>query len=163
MKKYIYRHDGFTLTELMIAILIMALVMTGTVYIYLMSLSAWKEGSAQIMIQREASAVMEKMVRGVSGQNGIREASSVIAPTSDSIQYVSGVDGVERSFYLSGTDIIYDPDTSTASDEYSVAEYVSGLIFSVSGDVITVDLNMLRAAGRRDMTLSLSTVITLRN
>jgi len=128
-----------------------------------MSLSAWREGSTQITLQREASTVMEKMVRGVDGQNGIREASSVTTPTSDCIQYISGVDGQERSFYLDGTDIMYDPDTSTASDEYSAAEDVSGLAFSVSGDIITVDLNMLRAAGPRDMTLNLSTVIKLRN
>ena len=163
MKKYVYRRNGFSILELMIAILIMGFVTTGSLYIYLMSLSSWKEGSAQIVIQREASMVMEKMVRGIDGQNGIREASSVSITASDNIEYISGVDGQERSFYLSGTDIMYDPDTTAAGDEYAVAENVSGLTFSASGDIVNIDLNMSCKAGSKDMTVDIFTVVKLRN
>jgi len=167
MKKHVCRYNGFSLIELMIAILIMALVVVGTLYVYLMSLSAWKEGSTQITLQRKASTVMEKMVRGIDGQNGIRESSSVsITASGDNIEYISGVygqEGEERSFYLSGTDIMYDPDTTTPDDEYAVAENVSDLIFSASGDIVNIDLNMSCEAGSKNMTVNIFTVVELRN
>lgn len=166
MIRFIYGREGLTLMELLIAIIIMMLVVGGTLVVYLMSMTAWKEGTVQMGLQREANIAMEKMVRGVDGKNGIREASSVSTPNSFTIQYTSGVDGKTRRFFLDGTEIKYDLNTPIdEGDDVRIAEDVSGVTFNelVNDSVIEIDLNMLDKAGAKDITVNLYTVVNLRN
>lgn len=149
--------------ELLIAVTITTLMVAGILAVYLKSLTAWHEGSVQLTLQRKSSMVMERMVRGVDGTNGIREAGNITVPNSYTIQYASGVDGTERSFYLSGSDIIYDPDTSLADDESSIAEKISSLTFILSGNMVTITLNMQEAVRDRNLQIDLTTRIKVRN
>lgn len=149
--------------ELLIAATITTLMIAGVLAVYLKSLTAWHEGSVQLTLQRKSSMVMERMVRGVDGTNGIREAGNITVPNSYTIQYASGLDGIERSFYLSGSDIMYDPDTSLAGDEFSIAEKIGGLIFTLSGNMVTITLNMQEAVRDRNLQIDLTTRIKARN
>lgn len=165
MVRFIHERGGYTLIEIFIALTIVLLVMGGALGIYVMAMTAWKEGGIQISLQRKASIAMEKMVRGVDGRNGIRSASAVSSSSASTIQYTSGQ---ERSFYLSGSEIMYDPDTSTSNDEYAIAENVttpSGLTFSVSasGTIITINLSMQDNVMGKDINVSVSTQVKLRN
>jgi len=149
--------------ELLIAVTITTLMVAGILAVYLKSLTAWHEGSVQLTLQRKSSMVMERMVRGVDGTNGIREAGNITVPNSYTIQYASGVDGTERSFYLSGSDIMYDSDTSLADDESSIAEKISSLTFTLSGNMVTITLNMQEAVRDRNLQIDLTTRIKVRN
>jgi len=167
MVRFTYGQRGFTVVEVLIAVVIMALVITGAISIYMMSITAWREGSTQIALQRTASIAMEKMVRGIDGRNGIREASSVTRPNDTTIKFTSGIDAQERSFYLSGSEIIYDPDTSTTDDEFPIVENIrttpSGLTFVVSGAVVTINLGMQGMVRGKAIDINLSTSVKLRN
>ena len=153
---------GFTIIELVIVTAIMGLVIGGVIAIYIMGTTAWKEGSVQVALQRGGSIAMEKMVRGVYGTDGIREASS--APSStNTITYTSGIDNQERSFYLSSGEIMYDPNTSISDDEFSIAENVTGLTFAVSDSLVTIDLNLEGQVIDKTIKVDLSTEVKLRN
>ncbi len=91
MGQCIYARKGFKIIEFLIAAAIVLLLIGGALAIYTMCLTAWKEGSEQIALQREASISMEMIIRGVGlgtdeifGMDGIREgsASSVTRPNS---------------------------------------------------------------------------------
>lgn len=153
--------------ETLLSSFILIFVVGCGVAVYLMSLTTWKEGSAQISLQREASAAMEKMVRGVNGMNGIREANTVSIISGSTIRYTSAIDSVQRSFYLSSGKIMYDPSTTVADNEYSIAENVrsNGLSFSLSADskIVTISLGMGTQVRDKNIYVDLATKVQLRN
>jgi len=166
MMRIIYNRSGFTLVELLIAVLISAMVMGGVWTVYLMCLTSWEQGSTQVALQRDAAVIMEKMIRGVDGTNGIREAVSVDTSVLGRIDYTSGVDGVERTFYVSGDDILYDPVTSDPLDGDPIATNPGGitLTFSLNNDVVTIFLNMQwEVSGETMPPIIISTRVNLRN
>ena len=163
MDRFKYSQTGFTVMETLLAAFILVFVVGCAAIVYLMSVTTWKEASAQISLQREASAAMEKMVRGVDGTDGIREAGNVIIG-SGIITYTSGIDSGQRKFYLSDGKIMYDPDTTTPDDEFSIAQNVraSGLTFS-NGNIITIDLGMSKQVIDKNIDVDLTTKVNLRN
>lgn len=163
MNRFGYYQRGFTIIELFLVTFIMLLAIGGAIVIYLMLLTAWKEGGVQIALQREASIAMEKMARGIDGMNGIREAKSVTLPNTTTIRYTSGIDSQERSFYLSGSELIYDPDTSSSDDEFSIAENVRTTAFSISDNLVTIDLGLEDQVIDKAINVDLSTQVKLRN
>lgn len=168
---------GFTITELMIAILIMMLVVGGALAIYIMSQTAWYEGSTQIALQRRGSLAMEKMVRGVNGRYGIREGRSGTLTLAGSNRIEVAVDmndpptpgdpsdDTTISFYLVDDEIFYDPDTSTAGDEVSIVDDVTSLNFQTLGTTrrVGIDLSLGRRVLGKLINVSLTTNVTLRN
>lgn len=162
MGRCIYARKGFTIIELLISMAIMLLVIGGALAIYITCLTAWKEGSVQIVLQRGGSIATEKMVRGVDGTNGIREASSATSSTN-AITYTSGIDGKERKFYLSNGKIWHDPDTSAVGTDPSIAENVTGLRFAVNDSVVTIELSLAGKVIDKDINVDLSTQVKLRN
>jgi prepilin-type N-terminal cleavage/methylation domain-containing protein len=163
-KKMAMKKRGFSLIELLITITIMLFVLAGILALYLMSITTWHRGSTQIGLQRQASIVMERMVRGVDGRNGIREATSVSGlAVAGTIQYTSGIDGIQRSFSLTGTDITYDPDTSVAGNEYAVASDITALTFTQNASLITINMAMQDQVQGQAVDVDLSTTVRLRN
>jgi len=155
--------EGFTVVEVLIAAVIMALVITGAISIYMMSHTAWREGSTQIALQRNASLAMEKMVRGVDGRNGVREANDVTCPIDTDIRYTSGIDGIQRRFWLNGSEIWHTPDYSIDEDGDPIVKDVSNLQFTVSGDMVTINLGMQEMVTGKTIDVNLSTSVKLRN
>lgn len=167
---------GFTITEIMIATLIMVMVVGGSLAIYIMSQTAWYEGSAQIALQRKASVAMEKMVRGVDGRKGIREAREVPSPSvgaSGTQIDFDDVGGSGRSFYFSsGPD--GDPDTvadnqlryidASANDTLIIENNVRALTFSQpSNGLIEINLSLEDVVRDKVIILDLSTDVKIRN
>ena len=164
---------GFTIIELLTVMAIMGLVIGGVITIYIMGATAWKEGSVQVALQRGGSIAMEKMVRGVYGTNGIREAKHntdsepnnvTLHSGNTEIQYKSGIDNVTRRFYLSGSEIWYDSDTSPGGGD-CIAENVTGLTFSPSliDNMVTINLGMEGQVIDKTIKVDLSTEVKLRN
>ena len=167
------KKKGFTLVEALVASAIIVIVIAGSVAFYLMAYSAWIDCSKRMPLQRKASLAMKKMVRGVDGRNGIREAESVNSPNSSTVCFRSGIDSQVRSFYLDSDEIFYDPTppvticsgstSSIANDEFVIAENVSGLIFTVTGDIVTINLGMQNRVKDKSINVNLRTEVKCRN
>ena len=86
-----FNSRAFTIVEVLVASAIIVVVIAGSLAFYLMARTAWIDCSKRIPLQRKASLAMEKMVRGIDGRNGIREADagSVIISNSDTEDYFS--------------------------------------------------------------------------
>jgi len=161
------REKGFSLIEVLLAPLILVFVVGGTMVIYMMSITTWKEATTQITLQRNASITMEKMVRGVAGVGGIREAVSATLVNANTIRYVDNTSSNERSFYLSDGQVFYDPDTTIANDEFSIVYDVrtnpAGLVFAINSDLITISLGLEDDVRDTVINVDLSTKIKMRN
>jgi len=162
-----FNSRALTIVEVLVASAIIIVVIAGSLAFYLIARSAWVDCSKRVPLQRKASLAMEKMVRGIGGRNGIREADagSVIVTDSDTrIEYTSGIDAKERSFYLSDSKIIYDPDTTIAGDEIDmIAGKVNSLTFTISGDIVTINLGMQDAVRDKSISVDLQTEVRCRN
>lgn len=162
---------GFTLIELLFATFIITVAVAGIIAIYLMSITAWQEGSMQIALQSNANTAIEKMVRGIGGSEGIREATSINCPTSSEIQYTSGIDSKTRRFYRSGDKIYHDPDASVSSDEFIIADNVRtststnppGFRVQESDGLVTINLGLEGEVRNRKINVDLSTQVKIRN
>ena len=123
---------GFTLVELMVSILVSTVVVGGVFAVFFMSQKMWIEGTSAARVQMEAGLVLEKIVRGVDGQHGLREAQqSTITFTDqnndgndDRIDYTD-IDGSNRFFRYRAEqeDILTDVSNSP------IAERVTDLVF----------------------------------
>ncbi len=163
-----FNSRALTIIEVLIASAIIVVVIAGSLAFYLMARSTWIDCSKRVPLQRKAGLAMEKMVRGIDGKNGIREAdaSSAIITNSDTkIEYTSGIDAKERSFYLENNEIIYDPDTSTAGNEFPVTKTgkVNSLTFAVTDTEVTINLGMQDTARDKVINVNLSTAVKMRN
>ncbi len=154
---------GFTLTELLIASVIMMLIIAGAASVYFTSYKSWRRSIVVASLQRDGGLAMEEMVRGVGGENGIREAESVSLPDVNTIRYTSGIDGLERGFYLSDSNIMHDPDTSASGDEFIIAENVSSLTFSTYYSMVTINLGIQGQVNGESLDMAFETGVTIRN
>ncbi|MBU1083809.1 MAG: hypothetical protein ABIG55_00375 [Candidatus Omnitrophota bacterium] len=163
----ISEEKGFSLTEVIITAFILTMAIGGMMAFYTMGQKTWKDGNTRADVQRQARIALDVMVRGAGGTDGIREASSVSLPNTSTIRYISGIDAVERSFYLSGTDVFYDPDTGSGGDEYKIADDVRasppGLVFALNGSVVTIEIYTEDQVAGRTLGAALSTKVNLRN
>jgi len=165
---------GMSLPEVLIAVFILSMSIGGVMSFYMMTQKTWVESKAQTLLARNAGVAMDFMTRGVPETDGIRggireaEAESVTCSGS-TIVYTSGIDSLERRFYLSGSDLIYDPDTNTSGDEYQIVGDVStdpvglGFTLNENKNIVTIKLDLESQEGGITRTASLSTRVYFRN
>jgi prepilin-type N-terminal cleavage/methylation domain-containing protein len=173
------RQGGFTLVEMMVA-LVTAIMLIGGVYlVYLMALRSWAEGSSNVALERTAGVLMDKIVRGVNGRFGLREADIgliTISADGHSVTFLAdkndpptawNSDDVTSRYYQLGTNIYYDPNSSVAGDEIRLNRFgnVENLAFSMSRYVVTARLSLTAPAPRiteRLLSVRMETNIFLR-
>lgn len=140
--------------------------------LYLMMQTSWYDTSATLEIQRTANLGMERLFRGFKADSdpaprGLLDAKSFVIDSPGNIRFTSGIDSMERSFYLESNKLMYDPDTSAGSNEQSILDGVSALTFAASAQnpakVVLINLTISRIVKGVDKTMSLSSVAVLRN
>jgi prepilin-type N-terminal cleavage/methylation domain-containing protein len=150
------RQHGFTLAEMMVALIAGIILIGGVCLIFLMTLRCWQEGSSVAALERTAGTTMEKIVRGVYGRFGLREANIGTVQLSADGQSVtfqvdkhdpptpSYSDDVTSRYYQLGTRLWYDANVSVAGDTIPLNRFgnVETVKFSQSGDVLTAVLSL---------------------
>jgi len=158
------RKNGFTITEMIMALLAGTVLIGGILAVYIMSIRSWREGSIDAGLERTAGLVMEKLARGANGRFGLREAdigTVQVSADGTSVTYMVdkqdpptpwNSDDVTCRYYKSGTRIFYDPNTAVSGDEQVLTRFgdVEQLTFSLSGDVLTANLVMTAKAPRTE-------------
>lgn len=173
------RRNGFTLVEIMVTLIAGVMLIGGVYLAYLMAMRSWQEGSANVGLERTAGIIVEKIVRGVNGRFGLREADIGTVQVSEdghSVTYMVdkqdpptswNSDDVTSRYYQLGTRVWYDPDTSVAGDEIALNRFgdVESLDFSLSDYLLTARLVLTEAAARttqRELSVRMQTDIFLR-
>ena len=170
---------GFTLVEILIAIAVFVVVMTAVVSIFISGLRTRVEGVANLALEREGSVVLERIVRGLYGKEGLREADAsavTINPDGDTVwfsvdrnQYptTTKTDDTTSLVYLLNGDIYYKPDTSSAEVECisGSAGNVESLQFAQTASrvAITIKLSSSLPGTTRRAFIHLTKSVTMRN
>lgn len=178
MHKSRLSQKGFTLAEILIAMPILLLMVGAIAGIYLTFITAWQEDSNQIALQMKASSAIEKMVRGVGGSGGIREAKSgtVTVTGSTMIQYTDINDTVHKYYLDANTKRVYHDDLSDGQSPYMIADNLRA--YDVTDDppsfyvdenngLITINIGLegsnRRSDGLKDTNIDYTTQVYLRN
>jgi len=148
------RENGFTLVEMIVTLIAGVMLVGGVFLVYLMAMRSWQEGAANVSLERTAGVIMEKMVRGVNGRFGLREADIGTVQVSEdghSVTYMVDKldpptpwnnDDVTSRYYYLGMQVWHDPDVSIAGDEIALNRFgdVEALDFSLSNHVLNARL-----------------------
>lgn len=173
------RKHGFTLPEMIISLIAAVMLIGGVSIVYLMGMRSWAEGSSNVALERTAGILMDKIVRGVNGRFGLREADIGLVTVSEdgrSVTYTVdkndpptswNSDDITSRYYQLGQEVWYDPNSSVTGDEILLNRFgeVENLVFSVSGYVLTARLSLTEPAPRttaRQLSVRMETDIFLR-
>jgi prepilin-type N-terminal cleavage/methylation domain-containing protein len=148
---------GFTLAEIMVAVLIGGLVIGAVIAIQMMSTRTFAEGSADAKLERVGNLALDKIVRGPSGQYGLREARlDTVYVSEGPLGYITfqvdrndpptfdTSDDTQSAVYLDyeGT-ITYDPDTGVYGDEIALNAGAPAAQMNVSKDNNSVSIELV--------------------
>ncbi len=156
------QQHGFTLLEVVFTLIVAVMLIGGVFLVYLMSIRSWEEGARNASLERTAGIIVEKIVRGVNGRFGLREAdvgTLQVSADGHSVNFLVDKhdpptswtsDDTTSRFYQVGTRLWYDPNTAVASDEIPLNRFgdVQSLDFSLSGYVLKIKLALTAAAPR---------------
>ena len=164
-------YNGFTLVELIIGLGIIIIVFGLVFTTYFATQRLWKGGFTQTTFQSRGRIVLSDISRNIRVSTG-----ATILDSGDRIRFVTDpnrtvgttADDITGSYYLSGTEIVYDPDVSTADDEVSLLRNVykepSIPLFQKTGHVIVVTFKLYNSdAVYGTHWSSMSTSIRMRN
>ena len=152
---------GFTLPEVLLSSIITVFIFTATIISYMSFSKLWKEDDATAGLARGVFIAIEKMERGLGGNNGVREAKLIMTPqeglSSDMVEYKDLSDQI-RKFYYSGNRIY-----SEASATNPILSDVESVTFSNTNKMIRIDLLSAKNLGYKTVKLRVVTDVKHRN
>ncbi|MBU4375941.1 MAG: hypothetical protein KKD29_00510 [Candidatus Omnitrophica bacterium] len=140
--------SAFTMTEIMMASTVLLLGLVGVVSLYVMVLNINDVESIRAKELNDGALIMQKILRGVGGNNGLREAVSFSTVTNSSdISYIIP-GGETRRFYLSNGNLYYGPSGAVIGDDVSA--------FNVTATTDYADISITFSKIHRGKTYSFS-------
>jgi len=170
MKK-MKNQKGFTLVELMVAIPLVLMVFVTVFGTYITMQKLFPGGMAQVALQSYGRSCLGRISNTIrtATDASVNSGGDTLTITLDpSRTYNDPSDDISAQYIVSGTDIIYDPDTSVSNDDMVILENVQAETgvpyFQESQDLIVVTFK----ATKTDVLLgtqncSLSTTIKVRS
>jgi Tfp pilus assembly protein PilW len=139
------KNKGVTLVELVVSIGIMLIVFSLISTTYLTTQRLWKGGFLQVMFQSSGRIGLDKISRN------LRSATSAATlDNGDRVRFVldpnrtpgDSSDDVTCEYYITGTNVMYDPDILVSSNEVTLLNNViresAVPFFQISGNLIVV-------------------------
>lgn len=165
------KNKGFSLVELMVAMSIMLVIFGVVASTYLVTQRLWRGGFTQIALQSTGRVALDKITKN------LRPATTVtILDNGDKIRFVtdpnrtysSAADDITCEYYISGTNIMYDPNTVIPGNEAVLLRNVSKEsvipFFQVSGNLAVITFKVYKNdAIYGTYWSSLTTSINMRN
>jgi prepilin-type N-terminal cleavage/methylation domain-containing protein len=163
------KKSGFSLTELMVAISVFGMVIAGTMSVFFVSNRSWYSTDIQMQCMREANMILEKMVYGAQGTNGLRSAifTNVIVGITGSQWAVTydTPDGANSSYYYVSADkaILYRDMTVSNSTAIVIGQNVHSSSVAVVTNGLSITVQVGVQDGRFAATNILTTYVRYRN
>lgn len=144
------KDKGFTLIETLVAMAISMVVFTALATSYVTAQRLWMGGFTQITFQSRGRVVLEQMteyMRSSTGATALNNGDRIRFVTDPNRTPQISSDDITSEYYLSNTDIMYDPDITIAGDEISVLRNANREgtipIFQMSGDLVVITFRLL--------------------
>lgn len=125
----INKKAGFTIIEVLIASVISVMVLGAALTAYIIIQRSWKEAVARVFLQQKARIIMNKIIYGGGGTEGIIEAkeTEIHEGTEPVTEHKPGdtihfklEDDIERCYYIANEKICFDPDYSIQGNEIAL-------------------------------------------
>ena len=146
---------GFTITELLVAMIASALLALTVGAMLVVGTQSWRRNHAAVELQRDAAVAGDMLRRAVrmSTKNGITLSAGgsrldIFTP------------GGTNAFYASGSDLVYDPNTGTTGDEITV---VNARLAAFSATVTNTGVSVLMQLSSGDENTEVNTFLRWRN
>ena len=156
--------NGFTLIELMIAVAIFGLVMSGAIGVYIMSQKMWVATSLSMQANRDGNLAMSRLIYGTGSNSGLR-AAAAIDITSNAhgwcLAYSNKFDGAKALVFNQQASNIYWLDGVNQSSR--ICDHVSSAVVLTNAVGVYIQLGLRRQSGRFQATNQISTFVLLRN
>lgn len=160
--------EGFTLTEVVMALGIFGMVSAGAIGVYLTCSKTWYRTDVEMRVMKQLDLAMQKLTYGVGGTNGLRTAIStnvVIFYTNDNWMVTYKTPDNERYRFR------YDRDSSSihctnlvgGGREVPIATQVVGSMVTGSIDGITFTIQVGIQDGKFAATNSATSFVHYRN
>jgi hypothetical protein len=143
------KNKGISLVELMIGMGIAVIVFSVVFTTYLTTHRLWRGGFTQVAFQSRGRVVLEKISENLRSSTG-----ATILNNGDTIRFVTDpnrtpetiADDITCEYYISGTNIIYDPNILVLGNEATVLRnvYKESTIpfFQASGNLIVITFKL---------------------
>jgi len=164
-------NKGFSIAELLVSLgiaLIVFAIIGGT---YVTTQRLWRGGFSQITFQSLGRVSLDKICRSMRSATG-----ATILDSGNRVRFVTdpnrtpqdASDDITREYYVSGTDIIYDPNVSVSGDQVTLLRNVNaepGIpFFQLSGRLAVITFKVFdNNAFYGAHWASMSTSVTMRN
>ena len=160
------RTRAFTISELLVGLVIFASVVAIVISIYAMIGQMWKENLAMNELSLSANVAIESMIHGKSANTGLLAAKSISAPlagsSANSVDYIDALDYSRRFYYSAGK--IYAEDDSPIISNIDEAAIASNNIFSnIEDRTIRIVLPLKKSVGKKEIKLRVETKVSPRN
>lgn len=151
---------GFTFAETMVSTLIFSILAIAILSVLTIGQKAWHSDTGKVELQQQARLAMDGMTREVreSSSSGITQPADGLnsARLDFSVAEAAGT----ISYYLENNQLIREYPAGT---EKILANDVETVDFSLSGDVLTIELDLGKTVYGADLNFSLKEQVRLRN
>lgn len=137
----------------------MGFIFIATINSYLMLDRMWHEDLVSNELMRDTNIALEKIIRGVRGNEGIEAAKDITSPlegiSSNTVQYVDYND-TPKSFYYSDGEVY-------AGGESILANAVSAAFYNIDDALLQIDLVAHKYILNKEIRFHLQTKVKWRN
>jgi len=165
------KNKGFTLVELITAMGIMLFVLSVVLSTYMITQKLWRAGFSQITFQSTGRIALDKISKAIRSATG-----AVILNNGDRVRFVidpnrtpgDAADDLTCEYYISGTNIMYDPNTAVSGNEVAILRNVikesTIPFFQISGSLVVITFKVYAAdAFYGTHWASMTTSVSMRN
>ena len=151
---------GFTFAETMVSTLIFSILAIAILSVLTIGQKAWHSDTGKVELQQQARLAMDGMTREVreSSSSGITQPAD--GANSARLDFTTAEAGGTISYYLENNQLIREYPVGT---EKILANDVETVDFSLSGDVLIIQLDLGKTVYGADLNFSLKEQVRLRN
>lgn len=131
--------SGFTLIELMIAMIVAGIGILAVSWILLLNQRSWKEGNAKLELQRDTYLAMLKIEHEL--RPAIFSDVSTYDPTYDSALII---DANGKKFFLDNDDLCFQNSSGESAEPVVKGDTGTTFDAATSNDVVTINFTLVR-------------------
>lgn len=155
---------GFTLIELMIAVAIFGLAVSGAIGVFILCQKMWHATSLSMLTNRDCNFAISRLIYGLGTNSGLRAAATVTISSNAngwSLTCSNKFDGVKSIDFNKQASNIYWVDSVNQSSR--LCDHVSSAVLATNAAGVNIQLTLLRNEGRFTSTNQISTFVLMRN
>ena len=152
--------EGFTFAETMVSALIFSILAIAILSVLIVGQKAWHSDTGKVELQQQARLAMDGMIREVRESSFAGITQPADGANSARLDFATSESGETISYYLDGNQLIREYPAGT---ERILANDVEVIDFSLSGDVLTIELDLGKTVYGADLDFSLKEQVRLRN